>query len=100
MSETEFRRRLAEACPSHGIDEGCDSSLLLAEDLGMDSLDIFEITMAIEELAEFAAGRAAIDYPMLRTCADLFSYYQILHDWASDKEMSATNPRREQRSTS
>jgi len=49
---------------------------LLMDDLGLDSLDCFNLVLFLEELAGVTSELQPLPYPVLITVSDAFSYFQ------------------------
>jgi acyl carrier protein len=76
MNPDEFYEAIAN---EFGLDVVPTDQMLLATDLGLDSLGMFDLVLFIEEVAEVpAADRKPMDYPMLNTSRDAYAYYEAL----------------------
>jgi acyl carrier protein len=76
MNRDEFYEVIAT---EFGLDVVPMDEMLLASDLGLDSLSMFDLVLFIEEVAEVPAeDRKQMDYPMLSTSRDAYAYYEAL----------------------
>jgi acyl carrier protein len=82
---TEIRDVLAAAIPEFEDSQGMDLQRTLA-DLGLDSLDVCNLILAIEHRLGFCDQEFLSDFPTIVILGDALKYYFQLKNWIADKE--------------
>jgi acyl carrier protein len=82
---SEFTERLGSAFQILSGDGNIEQASLL-EDLGFDSLQLLELVDWIEAEAAIDLNEWVVEFPVLITIEDAFSYYEQMCEWKTHSE--------------
>jgi acyl carrier protein len=68
--------------------ESGDVTSRLVEDLGLDSLNLLELVVLIEQLAGTTSANISLDFPLLESLGDTFQYFEQLSDWLPEHKVT------------
>ncbi|MEO7573188.1 MAG: acyl carrier protein [Acidimicrobiales bacterium] len=79
----QFSGRLLRSLRIPEPEEGVNSTTSLFDDLGLDSIQAFEMILITEELAETLIPPA--EMPAMYTLGDVFAYYRVAAEMSRDE---------------
>src|SRR5580700_10956228 len=92
MDLEELLRNLENSCSLPGTLLPKDATLRLVDDFGLDSLDILELVVRVEEIAPIQRIDVISSFPLIETLADVFRYYEQVCSWATTTTSEQEDP--------